>query len=274
MVLAVALGAALAVARRNDADVAGQQPSSRRPWRLGRSIRWPRPSWTRSPAGPNGPPRVVRGAARSLLVTPWFAAGTGFVIATALWIYSPHTELKFPDSAPGYSLCQSEVCLNNSPGPGGGSLANSLPGEKINGPQAKTSGTGKPDVITRAASGLKFRFVVLWQQGSHFYAVVTVSGHSVPSSWRLSFAIPGVRIDHVIGVSWRPSRSGNGGTVSAPSWQYGSSSGQDAANGTGADDSGSHGHRDVPVISFIVTGTGSVGLPTTCRFDGSTCKFR
>ena len=224
---------------------------------------------------------MVSGAARSLLVTPWFAAGTGFVIATALWVYSPHEELKFPDSAP-YSLCQSKGCVNVSPGDGAGSLANSLPGERINGPQTNTGQAARPDVVTgSAAAGLKFRFKILWQQGLHFYAVITVSGHSVPSSWRLSFAIPGVRIDYITGVTWQPARSGNGGTASAENWQYGvngngAAGGQNGANanGAGENENGSRDHGNLPVITFAIAGTGSAGLPTSCRFDGATCRFR
>jgi hypothetical protein len=268
--------AALAASGHDEADAEGQAPSTRRPWRLRRPVRWRPPPLTRPPAGPNGRPRVVRGAARSLLVTPWFAAGTGFVIAVGLWIYSPHTELKFPDSAPLYSLCQSKGCKNDSPGTGGGLPFASAPGEKINGSQARTRGTAKPDVVTHAAvAGLKFKFTILWQQGQRFGAYVTVSGRSVPSSWRLSFAIPGARIDEVSGASWRPAASGDGGTASAPSWQYGGSgAGYGSGNGADGNANDEQSHGDMPVISFSFTGTGSVATPTTCSFDGSACKFR
>jgi hypothetical protein len=273
--------AALAATGHDDADAAAdQQPISRRSWRLGRTVRWRRPSSTRPPAAPNAGPRVVRGAARSLLVTPWFAAGTGFVIATGLWIYSPHTELRFPDTAP-FSLCKASGCVNDTPSDGGGILATGAPGQRITGSQAKTKKTAKPDVVmTRGATaGLKFKFTILWQQGQNFDAYITVSGHSVPTSWRLSFAIPGVEIDYVTGVSWRPVSSKDGGTASAPAWQFGDGNGNaGSGNGGGGDESagtqnGSADHRDPPVISFSVTGTGSVSLPSTCSFDGSTCKF-
>jgi hypothetical protein len=234
----------------------------------------PRPSWTRPPAGPHGRPKVIRGAARSLLVTPWFAAGTGFVIATSLWIYSPHTELRFPDSAPGYSLCQSKGCQDDAPRTGGLLPFASAPGEKINGSQARTGRTAKTDVVTHSAvAGLKFKFTILWQQGARFGAYVTVAGHSVPGSWRLSFAIPGAQIDNVSGASWRPGASGDGGTASAPSWQFGNN-GNTPGQGADGNVYDEQGHRDIPVISFSITGTGSVTIPTTCRFDGSACTFR
>jgi hypothetical protein len=218
----------------------------------------------------------MRGAARSLLVNPWFAAGTGFVIATGLWIYSPHTELRFPDSAPGYSLCQSKGCVSDSPGgDGGGHLTASGAGkQQITGSQARTGRMAKTDVATSpAVAGLKFRFTILWQQGEDFDAYITVSGHPVPGSWRLSFAIPGVRIDYVVGVSWRPARSRDGGTASALTFQYGNGGdgGGSGSGGTGGTAVG--GHDGLPVISFSVTGAGAVGTPTSCTFDGSTCRF-
>jgi hypothetical protein len=196
-----------------------------------------------------------------------------------LWIYSPHTELKFPDSAPLYSLCPSKGCKIDSSGTDGGLPFASTPGEKINGSQARTGGTAKPDVVTHtAAAGLKFKFTILWQQGQRFGAYVTVSGHSVPSSWRLSFAIPGARIVDVSGASWRPTVTGDGGTASAPSWQFGSGGHGNVGNDPGqAPDSNTtdeHGQADLPVISFSVTGTGAASIPATCSFDGSACKFR
>jgi hypothetical protein len=229
---------------------------------------------------------VVRGAARSLLVTPWFAAGTGFVIATGLWIYSPHTELRFPDSAPGLSVCSSKGCVTDSPRDGGGSLATGAPGQRIAGSQPKSKNkTAKSDVVTspKPTAGLKFKFIVLWRQGDAFDAYITVSGHSVPASWRLSFEIPGVQIDSVTGVSWQPTSSKDGGTASAPAWQPGGDEGNSGSgdggagngtvgNGSDAAANGSAGH-DAPVIGFSVTGTGSVGLPSTCSFDGSACSF-
>jgi hypothetical protein len=198
-----------------------------------------------------------------------------------LWIYSPHTELKFPDSAPLYSLCQSKGCKSDSAGTDGGLPFASARGEKINGSQARTGGTAKPDVVTHAATaGLKFKFTILWQQGQRFGAYVTVSGHSVPSSWRLSFAIPGARNVDVSGASWRPAASGDGGTASAPSWQFGGSGGGYGTVGNGpgqvpdSTTTDEQGQADVPVISFSVTGTGAVNIPATCSFDGSACKFR
>jgi hypothetical protein len=270
--------AALAATGQDEAETVEQQPISPRPRRFSRSFRWRRPSSVRPPGAPDTGPRVMRGAARSLLVTPWFAAGTGFVIATGLWIYSPHTELRFPDSAPGVSVCSSRGCVTDSPKVGGGSLATGAPGQRITGSQPKTSKkTAKSDVVTNSkpTAGLKFKFIVLWRQGETFDAYITVSGHSVPTSWRLSFEIPGVQIDYVTGVSWQPMSSKDGGTASAPAWQPGTDTGN-AGTGDGSDaaaNANGVAAHDGPVISFSVSGTGSVGLPSTCSFDGSTCKF-
>jgi hypothetical protein len=239
-----------------------------------------------APAG--GRQSLFRGATRSLFVTPWFAAATGFVIAAGLWVYSPHTVLRFPSSEPGLSICKSKGCGQQS-AQGGGKLTTVTPGLQIRGSKAKNNGhPAESDVNrgTRAAAGLTFKFTVLWQRNHGFGATVTVSGHKVPASWRLSFELPGTQIEYVMGVTWNSNSAGDGGTASKASYQTigpdGNYSVGSSAFGAGAGDGGNEVGVDgaqsdagnLPVISFLITGSGPPSAPAHCQFDGASCTFR
>jgi hypothetical protein len=276
---------ALATSRPHAEQAPPPSPDPRpasRPARPPRRVRPPgRPRGSR----PGGRPAaagsgLLREAARSLLVTPWFAAGTGFVVAAGLWIYSPHTELRFPDAAPGVSLCPSAGCATD-PGRGAGSLTATTPGTHISSPAARSRHSARPTVSRHhaASSGLVFKFTVLWQRHGSFGAAITVSGHQVPKAWQLSFDLPGVRIGYVMGVSWRTSASGDGGVASPLILPSGGGPGGGGPSGgpgpTGFGPSGrQHAHGAViPVISFVITGSGSTAAPADCVFDGAACTF-
>jgi hypothetical protein len=214
----------------------------------------------RSPREGGGGWPILRTAARSLLVTPWFAAGAGIVLAAGLWIYSPHTELKFPATAinPAEVPCAPPGC---GPGPGshaGGHLAASKPGVRMRHRQSDAANDQN-----LAASDLKFRFTKLWQRSGMFGAIVSVSGPNLPSSWRLAFALPGAKIRHVIGALWLPAADGSGGT--AYSQGAGMPNGQTASAGSQA--------AGPDTISFLVFGTGAPGAPAGCVFNHASCTF-
>jgi hypothetical protein len=207
----------------------------------------------------------MRGAARSLLVTPWFAAGAGFVIAAGLWIYSPHTVLRFPPNALNEAPCQSVGCGMQPTGPASGSLTVLSPGVSIKAGQSAQDRHGKPELARQSPiAGLRFDFSVIWQRNNSFYAAITVSGKSVPSSWRLSFSIPGVQINYVTGADWRPTAGSSGGTASSPAGQFGGSGTGGYGPGPGPDTS----------VHFMLGGTGTANMPTGCEFDGYACTFR
>jgi len=236
------------------------------------------PPGVRRPAA--GRPALFRGAARSLFVTPWFAAATGFVIAAGLWVYSPHTVLRFPNSSPGVSLCRSAGCVQEPKvGP---HEANAGPGVQIPRQKAKTEHPAKSAVnhLSTAANGLVFKFTVLWHRHHGFGATIAVTGHHVPSSWRLSFDLPSAQIEYVMGVTWQANAAGTGGTASQATWQ---SNGPGAGDGSGGgglslDGNGSGGVQaapdGVPVITFLITGNGPATAPVHCVFDGASCTFR
>ncbi len=242
--------AGLATSRSDDAD------GVTRPIKIPRSLRPRRPArlWRPADRRPGGP-RLARGAARSLLVTPWFAAGTGFVIAAGLWVYSPHTVLRFPSGALNDTPCKAKGCGVQPSGPTSGSLAVTTPGVTIQHAESGDERHGKPDLVNKGPiAGLRFDFSVIWQRRDSFSALITVSGNSLPRSWRLSFSIPGVLINYVAGADWQPSANGDGGTASLPS----PLGGDPAASAR---------------IRLTLGGTGTANMPANCEFDGYSCTF-
>lgn len=218
---------------------------------------------------------VARGAVRSLLVTPWFAAGAGFVLAAGLWIYSPHTELRFPTANAPYGVPCSQQCSSVS---GGGQVATSTPGERIS-RHAGRGETGQADVAGRrsATSGLTFTFSVPWQQNGNFQAVIIVRGKHVPANWQLEFTMPGTDIRFVIGAQWHALPSGDGGTAFASQLQL--AGGPSTSPGYGQNDGG-YGQGSASGrlgqgggIGFLVMGSGAAATPATCVFNGSSCTF-
>ena len=126
---------------------------------------------------------------------------------------------------------------------------------------------------------------MLWQRDHGFGATITVSGHKVPGSWRLSFELPGTQIEYVTGVTWDSNSAGNGGTASQASYQIGDPNGNysdgssafGAGTGDGGDEVGVGSARSdpgsLPVISFLITGNGPPSAPAHCHFDGASCTF-
>jgi hypothetical protein len=240
-----------------------------RPQRL-RRVRARRPSAGRPPP-PERP--LLRGAARSLLVNPLFAAGTGFVIAAGLWIYSPHTVLRFPQADPATQLCQRAGCASD-PGGTHGQLAVTTPGQQLR-PRRKHK------VAARAAGqgatpAAEVGFTVLWDRGGSFGAKISLPRRGLPGSWALQFELPGgAHILRLMGATLKPSADGTGITVSAlPPWQYGGGGGHGYGGGGGhgygsqADHFG--GRRSV---SFVFVASGSAVTPTNCQLDGASCTF-
>jgi hypothetical protein len=216
-----------------------------------------------SPAGPaadDGAGRMA-GAMRRLMVTPWFAAATGFVVAAGLWIYSPHAELKLPAVSNGGVPCRAGDCA--IAGANGNAATNGAGGQAVT-PSVKSAGKLAAGSVGRR---LKFGYRVLWQGQGRFGLLISVSGRRVPRSWHMAFALPGDTISAVEGATWS-AWSSDGGLVSWPAanaWQLAGP--QD--NGYQHDATTSVGPGD----SFVVVGSGAQLVPTSCSFNGKTCKF-
>ena len=207
---------------------------------------------------------MLRGGARGLVATPWFAAATGFVLAASLWIYSPHAELRFPSAEPDVVLCTQQHCASPSTN-GSGSLTVQTPGVPIPRKHASSGTSQKADAKPggAAASGLTFTYTVLWQQKGTFDAMVSIAGKAAPAHWQLSFHVPGDTITYVMGANWLPSADRSGGVASALSSSPG-------PWGTGPGDPHEQGQHGV---LFMVVGDGTPVTPSGCFYNGAHCTF-
>jgi len=226
---------------------------------------------------PTGSGGALGGAARGLLVSPWFAAAAGFVIAGSLWIYSPHTELTFPDLAIGTSRCSDATCDGpTTEAHGSGSkLATPAPGRTTKSRQnsGKTAGAGTAPVRTEVRRAhVSVGYHVTIQNDHRFSLSVTVSGKHIPQRWRLAFTIPGVQVQGAVFANWTASTSDSG--TARPTYEAGwpgSGGRQNGDSSHGLSGAGLGGQRGR--FEFVIFGTGTPGQPTGCTYDGDACTF-
>ena len=209
------------------------------------------PALRTGPAPGRGTGRVRR-AVRGLLMTPWFAASTGFVIAAGMWLYSPHASITFPPAI-GTIHCRLDGCVTQG-GKGSGSLASAAPGQRLR-TRHERRGSGRSGDASERTAGLTFTFTVLWHGHDSFGAAISVSGKRSLGAWQLTFRLPGTQIQNVFGAEWLQSATGDGGTASPFHVDFGRAADHDA-------------------VSFRIFGTGSLSRPTSCTFDGATCTFK
>jgi hypothetical protein len=229
---------------------------------------------------------------RGLLVTPWFAAGAGFVIAAALALNSPHTVLTYRPNTVPCRLC-------TEPTPQKGSEASATPGVQIRPVRPAKSaharrGTGRPD--SGPVAGLEVSFRVVWHKHGEFGAIITVPANRARHGWSLRFDMPGVRITQVWGAQWESAPGGHGGLARMltrhPGRQPGSPrhSGRpgDSGPGRGHGQSGAQGQAGSqelfgsqgspwdwtqPDVRFLVVAQGSPVTPVGCVLNGAGCHF-
>ena len=208
--------------------------------------------------------RVLHRSTRGLLVTPWFAAASGFVIAASLWIYSPHAQLQFPNNNNAIHLqhCHNR-CTPAGSQNGSGSLASSGKHRLTDSQKSGATGAGNP-----AISSMTFSYFVVPSPDGQFTIRISVTGKHAIKAWRLSFVLPGDRIGSVSGADWqRISR--DSGTASGEGGQAGQ------WTGYGPDPQGHSAGDDQPYgFTFLVSGAGRPVAPTRCRYDGQACAFR
>jgi hypothetical protein len=199
-------------------------------------------------AAARGPVRERLRLARSLMVTPWFAASAGIVIAALLAVDSP-AGLMYVPNGPAVR-CRASGCVgsaSNSPG-----VTTDVPSVKLTAPRAGQ--TGVP-VRRHAVYQLGYRVVRRWPGG--FVAVITLPADLKPGAWRLRFGFSSARVDHVWGARWQPSRHGHAGTATG-SWR---------PHGYDPHDRGLDGRQ----LMILVAGTPTV--PSGGRLDGVSCEF-
>ena len=140
--------------------------------------------------------------ARSLLVTPWFAAGAGIVIAAALAVNTP-TALTYGPTGPG-GLCVTHSCTGERRAQPP-QVATATPGVAIKAPDADAKGAGgpapSPHGVTEMSDELGFQIVR--DRGSGFTAVITMRG-GAKTGWSLQFAFPAAHVRRVRALSGAP----------------------------------------------------------------------
>jgi hypothetical protein len=218
---------------------------------------------TRGPGGAHGRQRskTARGScrqrvrlARSLLLTPWFAAGAGIVIAAAVAVGSP-AALTYSPSSP-VLRCSQSGC--GSPAPDRPDVATASPGValKVGGGHGHAAAArSAPSRAAKAGGRARYRvgYQVIMQRRRRFVALITMPSDLTPGSWRLAFAFPSARVKQVWGAQWQPLADGEGGTAL----------GQWAGDPLGWPAAG----------QLVVMGSGAPTAPTSCRLNGAECSF-
>jgi len=225
----------------------------------------------RPPAGRRGArPRGSGGRSlRSLLVTPWFAAGVGVLVAATVALEAPkHAVLSYGPVDPGV-LCKNLGCASAAPLRSPGSLASAKPGVQLPPPaqtrtpavtrtrtqhaQAAPAPAAQPAPTTDRSPQITIHFAVLKHGNGNFLGVITVRSSQDLGDWSLGFTIPGARISDVWGAQWQPSASLDGGIANGQPWPW-------PRPGPG-------------MAKIVIFATGTPRSPTSCLFDGESCAF-
>jgi hypothetical protein len=206
----------------------------------------------RTAASPASRPR--QHLARSLLATPWFAAGAGIVIAAVLAVESP-TALTYGPTFP-IEQCPIQGCGGNS-GPSAGQPATPGVAQEAPGLRMKGGATAPSRRRGRAARGALLTYQIVRQWSSGFLAQISLPDGAKSGDWSLRFAFPAAHVDRVWGARWQPSGNGDGGTAYGPARPSGD------FRGDGGSDPG----------QLMVSASGTPQAPSDCALDGARCRF-
>jgi hypothetical protein len=182
------------------------------------------------------------------MMTPWFAAGAGIVIAAAMAVDS-QAVLTYAPSNPG---CPVSGCASPAPSHPP-DLTTARPGVALKTPGAQPAGTkaASPGPRPGAEAGYQLGYQVIRRWHSGFVATITMPGDLKRGTWNLQFGFPSARVDRVWGAQWQPWRNGDGGTALGP-WQW-------------------RGRPDARQLRIAVTG--KPADPSRCRLDGISCNY-
>jgi hypothetical protein len=179
---------------------------------------------------------------RGLLVTPWFAAGAGFVIAAALSLNAPRTFLTYrPNNTPSTSRCATCAAPESVP--------TSKPGVQIRSVNpAVIGGTG--------AAGPAVPIHLGPERDGVFSVTFMLPAGQLRNGWQLRFALPGRSITQVVGAQWRPDAVDDGGVAA------------------GLAQGGYVSPTDPAAVSFMVSASGPPVAPVHCVLNAKPCHFR
>jgi hypothetical protein len=188
--------------------------------------------------------------ARTLLATPWFAAGAGIVIAAVLAVDSP-TALTYGPTFP------IERCPVHGCGPTGqpGQPATATPGVALGSPGLKMKGGATAHGDRPGPVLLGYQIVRRWSSG--FLALITIPGAGRTDRWSLWLVYATAHVDRVWGARWQPSGDGDGGT----------------ADGSPDRPRHSRWDRALRADQVLVSASGAPQAPSGCALDGTNCGF-
>lgn len=246
-----------------------------RPRRPGHARPGTGPSWAQLGAGAarylRGRRPALTGAARGLLVSPWFAAGAGVVIAAGAFAYAPHAQLKvIPNPRWGCSVAGCREPQAAAPAVPAGGGAGRLP---------QSPSPAASPAQRRSGAGVTVSYQVLFDYSSRFGLEITLHSRRPIGDWRLGFAIPGSTGLSVDGALWQPSGPDRGtasgpvppGSQPSPGPNYPSS---DVLVGSHTFSYLVEHAKDSPdTVYFFVLGAGSRPVPDNCTYDGRSCHF-
>jgi len=222
----------------------------------------------RHPLRPGGRRTAARGAcrpglrlARTLMLTPWFAASAGIVIAVALAVDSP-AALNYVPNGPGMR-CPASGCVGQAPSQP--DVATASPGVRLKtGPAPGAPASADPGHRHPAGAvyQLGYQVVRRWQGG--FIAMITLPGDLRPGPWSLRLAFGSARVDQVWGAIWQPSGDGDAGTATG-SWL--------PIRGHDPDIPGLDGHQGLVGRELVIFASGRPTPPPGCSLDGARCDF-
>lgn len=200
---------------------------------------------------------MLKRAGRRLLVSPWFAAGAGVVIATAAIVVVPH-DMSF-QGAIRIHHCKQLGCTVVSP-------------EGV--APAKPAGTGlqltPSPSSTSPLTGMTFSYQVVDQNQFGFIMQMTIRSRHSLGDWKLSFVIRGASDVFVLGARWQ--QSGTNGGIASNYIGVTESVGYSSISGKNSDGVGSS--QNGYTVQFQVHGTGAPSTPVECSYDGYACTFQ
>jgi hypothetical protein len=213
-----------------------------------------------------------------LMVTPQFAAGAGIVIAAMLAVDVPHAALTYGPNPP-VRECAEQACANPKPAPGG--LATSKPSIKLKQahrkaahrkaappkaappkaappkaapPKAAVTAPKHAPAIPHSRRRVVIEYRTIRAQASGFIALITIKGPGKPGAWTLTLTFADAQVQHVWGAQWQPDSTRDGGVATGQpgGWLPGQNTG---------------------TSKIVIIATGHPSTPSSCSFDGASCRF-
>jgi hypothetical protein len=193
-------------------------------------------------------------AGHRMVVSPWFAAGAGVVIATGVMIYTPHAKLDFGNAiqvTPCTASCN-HAALQQAPGLPAGSGVTTSP---------------RPSL----PAGTTFWYQPGHSIGNEFSMWIEVRARGSLGQWKLAFRVPGATGIYVYWPRWASSGT-NGVTVDSyyagtESVVYTEFSANEAGVAGGLTLNGD-------IALFQIRGIGAPNAPTACTYNGASCTFK